>query len=155
MYKYQQRVEQRIKELNLKKVYFTQINNLIADAIFLPLSVAYIWEYCKTQVTDWELGDIFFERESVEDYLKKIDNPDILALSTYVWNWDITCQLARAVKKKYPNCKIVMGGPQVPFKQSWLEDNTDLCDIIVTYAGERAFAEILKGNYTYLSLIHI
>ena len=42
-----------------------------------------------------------------------------------------------------------MGGPQVPFKQSWLEDNTDLCDIIVTYAGERAFAEILKGNYTY------
>lgn len=133
----------------MKKVYFTQINNLIADAIFLPLSVAYIWEYCKTQVTDWELGDIFFERESVEDYLKKIDNPDILALSTYVWNWDITCQLARAVKKKYPNCKIVMGGPQVPFKQSWLEDNTDLCDIIVTYAGERAFAEILKGNYTY------
>ena len=133
----------------MKKVYFTQINNLIADAIFLPLSVAYIWEYCKTQVTDWELGDIFFERESVEDYLKKIDNPDILALSTYVWNWDITCQLARAVKKKYPNCKIVMGGPQVPFKQSWLEDNPDLCDIIVTYAGERAFAEILKGNYTY------
>ena len=133
----------------MKKVYFTQINNLIADAIFLPLSVAYIWEYCKTQVTDWELGDIFFERESVEDYLKKIDNPDILALSTYVWNWDITCQLARAVKKKYPNCKIVMGGPQVPFKQSWLEDNTDLCDIIVTYAGERAFAEILKGNFTY------
>ena len=93
----------------MKKVYFTQINNLIADAIFLPLSVAYIWEYCKTQVTDWELGNIFFEREFVEDYLKKIDNPDILALSTYVWNWDITCQLARAVKKKYPNCKIIMG----------------------------------------------
>ena len=133
----------------MKKVYFTQINNLIADATFLPLSVCYVWEYCKTQVTDWELGGILFERESVEDYLKKIVNPDILALSTYVWNWDITCELARAVRKKYPNCKIVMGGPQVPFKQSWLEDNPDLCDIIVTYAGERAFAEILKGNYTY------
>ena len=28
----------------MKKVYFTQINNVIAEATFLPLSVAYVWE---------------------------------------------------------------------------------------------------------------
>ena len=139
----------------MKKVYFTQINNVIADAIFLPLSVAYIWEYCKTQVDDWELGNIFFEREPIDNYLKKIDNPDIFALSTYVWNWDISTKLARAVKIKYPNCKIVMGGPQVPYKQDWLKNNTDICDIIVTYAGERAFSEILKGNYTYPGIMTV
>lgn len=40
----------------MNKVYFTQINNVIAEATFLPLSVAYVWEYCRTQVDNWELG---------------------------------------------------------------------------------------------------
>ena len=55
----------------MKKVYFAQINNVIAEATFLPLSVAYVWEYCKTQVDDWELGNIIFERDTVENYLKE------------------------------------------------------------------------------------
>lgn len=136
-------------EVMMKKVYFTQINNLIADAIFLPLSVAYIWEYCKANVEDWELGGILFERKTVDEYMENIVDPDVFAISTYVWNWNISRELAKAVKTKYPNCTIVMGGPQVPYKQEWLKSNRDICDVIVTYAGERAFAEVLKGNLTY------
>jgi len=133
----------------MKRIYLTQINNVIAEATFLPLSVAYIWEYCKTQIDNWELGGILFERDSVKNYLKEIVDPDVFAISTYVWNWNISRELARAVKQKYPNCLIVMGGPQVPYKKEWLLENTDICDVIVTYAGERAFAEILKGNLDY------
>lgn len=139
----------------MKRIYLTQINNVIAEATFLPLSVAYVWEYCKTQVSDWELGDIFFERDAIENYLKQIEDPDIFAISTYVWNWNISKELARSVKQKYPNCLIVMGGPQVPYKQSWLKVNQDICDIIVTYAGERAFAEILKGNFNYPGIMTV
>ena len=131
----------------MKKIYFTQVNNLISEAVFLPLSVAYIWEYCKANVSGWELGDILFERDTIENYLQKIVDPDVVGISTYVWNWNISRELARAIKKKYPNCIIVMGGPQVPYKQEWLRKNRDICDIIITYAGERAFAEVLKGNY--------
>lgn len=132
----------------MKKIYLTQINNVIAEATFLPLSVAYVWEYCRLNTEDWELGDIIFERDTVENYLNNITDPDIFAISTYVWNWDISRELAKAVKQKYPNCMIVMGGPQVPYKQSWLKENRDVCDVIVTYAGERTFLEILKGNLT-------
>ena len=103
--------------------YFTQINNVIADATFLPLSVAYVWEYCQTQVSDWKLGGILFERDTVVNYLSQINSPDVFAISTYVWNWDISRELARAVKTKWPNCLIVMGGPQVPAKQQWLKEN--------------------------------
>jgi hypothetical protein len=110
-------------EVMMKKVYFTQINNLIADAIFLPLSVAYIWEYCKANVEDWELGGILFERKTVDEYMENIVDPDVFAISTYVWNWNISRELARAVKTKYPNCTIVMGGPQVPYKQEWLRQS--------------------------------
>lgn len=133
----------------MKKIYLTQINNVIAEATFLPLSVAYVWEYCKSQNVDYELGNIIFERDTVENYLSKIDNPDVFAISTYVWNWNISRELARAVKKKYPNCLMVMGGPQVPYKQEWLRENRDICDVIVTYAGEKTFAELLKGNFQY------
>ena len=133
----------------MKNIYFTQINNVIADATFLPLSVAYLWEFCKTQkdITDnWQLGGILFERDTVEGYLNQIEDPDVLAVSTYVWNWQISQDLAKAVKQKYPNCKVIMGGPQVPYKQKWLKENKDKCDYIATYAGERTFVELLRGN---------
>ena len=133
----------------MKKIYFTQINNIIAEATFLPLSVAYVWEFCKTQtdiMEHWELGGIIFERDTIENYVAQIQDPDILAISTYVWNWQASQDLAKAVKEKYPDCTVVMGGPQVPYKRQWLEDNSDKCDIIITYAGERTFAEILRGN---------
>lgn len=136
----------------MKKVYFAQINNLIADATFLPLSVAYVWEYCRTLpeiAQKWSLGGILFERDTVESYMKSIVDPDVFAFSTYVWNWTITQELAKAVKTQYPNCIIVFGGPQVPYKQEWLQSNKEICDLIVTYAGEKPFAEILKGNYDY------
>jgi putative methyltransferase len=132
----------------MKKVYFAQINNVIADATFLPLSAAYVWAYCNENVEGWELGDILFERQPIDEYLTQITDPDVFAISTYVWNWDISRELARAVRKKWPSCLIVMGGPQVPAKKEWLRENRDICDLIVTYAGERAFAELLNGNYT-------
>jgi putative methyltransferase len=142
----------------MKTVYFAQINNVIAEAIFLPLSAAYVWEYCRSQAdisTNWKLGNIIFERDTVENYLDQIHDPDIFAFSTYVWNWEITKKLALAIKQKYPNCTIVMGGPQVPYKQSWLKENSDICDIIVTYAGEKTFAEILRGNLTHPGIMTI
>ena len=140
----------------MKKVYFAQINNLIADAVFLPLSVAYVWEYCKTQpdiMENWELGGILFERQSVSEYIKNIKDPDVFAFSTYVWNWAITVELAIEVKKLYPTCLIVFGGPQVPYTKEWLNQNRNICDLVVTYAGEKPFAEILRGNYSYAGII--
>lgn len=140
----------------MKKVYFAQINNVIAEAIFLPLSVAYIWEYCRSLPeikNNWSLGGILFERQTVGEYLLEIENPDVFAFSTYVWNWTITRELAKAIKIKYPNCLIVFGGPQVPYQTEWLNNNKDICDLIVTYAGEKPFAEILKGNFTYPGII--
>lgn len=140
----------------MKKIYFAQVNNVIADAIFLPLSVAYIWEYCKTIpeiCNNYQLGKIIFERDSIENYMNEIVDPDVFAFSTYVWNWNITQKLAIEIKKKYPNCLIIFGGPQVPYKKEWLMENRHMCDYIVTYAGEKPFAEILLGNINYPGVI--
>lgn len=140
----------------MKRIYFSQINNIIAEATFLPLSVAFVWEYCNSQKDiseNWILGDIFFERDTVENYLKDVIDPDVFAISTYVWNWNISRELAKEIRTRWPDCLIVMGGPQVPYKEEWLAENRDICDLIVTYAGERTFAEILRGNYTAPGII--
>ena len=41
----------------MKTLYLFQINNVIAEATFLPLSAAYVWQYCSDQ------EDIFFGME--------------------------------------------------------------------------------------------
>lgn len=140
----------------MKTVYFAQINNTIAEAVFLPIASAYIWEFCNSHDDirrDWTLGKIFFERMEVDEYLNDVRDPDVFAFSTYVWNWEITQTLAIEVKKRFPACTVVFGGPQVPYTADWLKSNRHMCDLIVTYAGELPFLEILRGNHLYPGII--
>ena len=65
----------------MKKIYLTQINNVIAEATFLPLSVAYVWEYCHANVEGIELGDIIFERDTVENYMKNIKCRHLISIT--------------------------------------------------------------------------
>ena len=39
--------------------------------------------------------------------------PHIVAMSSYVWNWEYNKLLATQIKKVYPDCEIVVGGPNV------------------------------------------
>ena len=47
---------------------------------------------------------------------KKIDNPDIIALSNFVWNTQLNHTLAKEIKKRYPKCKVIFGGLGNPNK---------------------------------------
>jgi hypothetical protein len=47
----------------MKKVYFAQINNIITAAVFLPLSVACVWEYCRLQPDISEVWITYFLKE--------------------------------------------------------------------------------------------
>ena len=46
----------------------------------------------------------------------KIDNPDIIALSNFVWNTQLNHKLAKEIKKRYPKCKVIFGGLGNPNK---------------------------------------
>lgn len=39
------------------------------------------------------------------------DNPDIAAFSVSLWNLNFSINLAREIKKEYPQCRIIFGGP--------------------------------------------
>lgn len=72
------------------------------------------------------------------------EQPNILALSVFIWNEEDQYALARAVKKALPNTVIVIGGPQV---DAWKKQNFFVqhpyIDYVVYGDGEKAFQQIL------------
>ncbi|MDY6915030.1 MAG: DUF4080 domain-containing protein [Candidatus Cloacimonadota bacterium] len=72
-------------------------------------------------------------------------HPDIIGFSVYIWNSNIYKLLIADVKKVLPNCKIILGGPEVTYSASfWLEEFKDI-DYIVKGAGEEGFRYILTN----------
>ena len=110
---------------------------------WLPYTVGTIWAY--SQQFDhirnhFNLGEIFFKREPIDSVLNRLDNPKVCGFSIYVWNENYCLELAKQIKMRWPQCQIVVGGPQV--SSSWTKHS--LVDAIVLNEGERCFVTILE-----------
>ena len=136
-----------------KNIYFSQVNYSTGSGKFkgywFPYSVATIWAYVQQfeWVTDnFQLQELLFKRETPEELLDRIEEPHIFCFSNYVWNYEYNKKIAEAVKKKYPNCLISFGGPQVtkfPKEKKFFE-NHPYVDTISLGEGERNFLTILE-----------
>lgn len=133
----------------VRRVYLAQPNYRFGANAFLPYSVGRIWAYAQTIPeirTNYGLGAMIWQREDISAWMRGASGwtPDVLALSCYLWNWEYNKRLARAVRERWPNCLIVMGGPQVPNETSEAFWSQTSADIVVHGEGERAFAAILQ-----------
>jgi putative methyltransferase len=136
-----------------KNIYFSQVNYSTGSGKFkgywFPYSVATIWAY--VQQFEWvtenfQLQELLFKRETPEELLDRIEEPHIFCFSNYVWNYEYNKKIAEAVKKKYPNCLISFGGPQVTKrpKENKLFENHPYIDTISHGEGERNFLLLLE-----------
>jgi radical SAM superfamily enzyme YgiQ (UPF0313 family) len=110
---------------------------------YLPYSIGCIVAYAKQFVDirdNWNFGELFFKREDPVEVVKRLDNPKVCAFSSYVWNEVISQEIAKEVRKQYPDCIIVWGGPQVGPE----DYDLDWCDIVIKAEGERNFVNILR-----------
>lgn len=132
----------------MKNLYLAQPNYRFGENAFLPYSVARLWAYCQSQpdiACSWNLAGLLPFRDPINDVISGMEKapPDCLGLSVYIWNESYCLALARAVRAKYPECLIVMGGPQIPNTgDEWLT----YADILVHGEGEQAMASILRGE---------
>lgn len=111
---------------------------------WLPYSVGCIWAYAQqySEIQEnFELTALHYRRRPVEEVLNSIDNPTVAGFSCYNWNEEYCLEIARAIKKRWPQCVIVFGGPQTGFNHSDL----DFIDSIVMAEGEYAFVKILQS----------
>lgn len=78
------------------------------------------WEWCEP-VLDFEFDTI----EEFTDYVIDSRQPDVLVLGVYVWNEELCLELGRRVKERLPNCKVIIGGPQISFLRdpSWFSQH--------------------------------
>lgn len=135
----------------MKNVYLFELSDVFANQVYLPYSSGVVWSYCnaKPEVNEnYRLKDWFYYRENLQEILNKIENPDVLGFSCFMWNWNLNCDIARAVKEKYPNCLIVFGGQHQPMsdRSAGFFNEHPYVDILVHHEGEESFYEILKEN---------
>ena len=113
---------------------------------WVPYSVGCIWSYAQQFVditNNFKLSGLIFRREKVENILEKFKQnpPDICGFSVYAWNEKYCMYVAEQIKKHYPACKMVFGGPQI--NSSTLENW--FVDTIVLAEGEETFVKILRS----------
>jgi len=132
-------------------LYLVQVVDKYGPNSFLPLAVSYQWMYAKADIqvsTNWQVADVLIRKIPVKEYVANIkQTPDIVAMSCYVWNWEYNQALAKELKRVYPDCTVIVGGPNVDKRNKQFFDDYPMFDVAVMGEGEPAFRSILK-RYT-------
>ncbi|MBR0414506.1 MAG: radical SAM protein [Clostridia bacterium] len=130
----------------MKKLYFVQAGfSFSKTLVYLPYAAGCLMA---TAFSDGEIAsyfeqnDIIFQRDTIENNLDRIHQPDIVAFSNYFWNVNYNKTLAKKIKEKYPDCLIVFGGHNV-VGDSFALQTDDFIDVIIRGEGEIAFKQLL------------
>lgn len=118
------------------------------EGYWLPYSVGCLWSYAKQfawVVKNYNLADIVFRREPIDDFVARHNRIDVAFFSCYMWNWEYNKKLAQQIKQKFPQCFIVMGGPQVTDKPTHkFFTEHQYVDSVCLTEGEETFTQILE-----------
>tara|TARA_B110000211_G_scaffold80260_1_gene94074 strand:+ start:683 stop:2539 length:1857 start_codon:yes stop_codon:yes gene_type:complete len=115
---------------------------------YFPYSVGVVWSYASTFKSieeNYDLKEIIFLKESLEDIIARLDNPSVFAVSAYIWNENYNIHLAKAVKDKWPDCKIIVGGPSVPNNNPDFFTKNPWIDYLIHHEGEISFSGLLRS----------
>ncbi len=130
-----------------REIYFNEFNILMENAAYLPIVSGILQSYASkfTKVTDnYRFMPFIFYRHHQDEVLAQYNNPSVAAFSASMWNEQLNLKVAELVKRKFPDCLIVFGGPQVPYDAEDYFARHPFIDIGVRGEGEEAFAEILE-----------
>ena len=135
----------------MKNIYMVQVSfEMPGDNIirYFPYSVGVVWSYASTFKSikeNYDLKEIVFLKEPLEDIVSRLDKPDVFVLSAYIWNENYNINLAKAVKDKWPECKIVVGGPSVPNNDPNFFIKNPWIDYLIHHEGEISFSGLLRS----------
>ena len=90
----------------------------------------------------------------VESFAHKliIEKPDVVAFSTYIWNITKTLEICRIIKENH-HCTIVLGGPEVAYRQKDVLMKYDFIDFVLSGEGEWIFPDFLDNMNGDLSVV--
>ena len=135
------------------------VHNLInsRDIWTIPLNICNISSYSKSFFGDQIEIHLF---KFPDLMLKAIDKfqPDIVGLSNYLWNFELSKKIIEIVKEKYPKAVTVMGGPNITQTKEKMTEffNQSKVDFYISFHAEEPFkcivGAMLKENYRFENL---
>ena len=130
----------------LKNIYFVQTGMLYGDNAYLPYTAGCVAAYAMHNPVireSYRLGHFTFLRAPVAQVVASFEEPFLVAFSNYVWNFEYHKALARAVKERWPGCRILFGGHQVLNGSSRQLEEYPFVDFLIRGAGEIPFEKLL------------
>ena len=118
------------------------LTTLNAKYIHMNLAIRLLYELNKEhEGLDWKEFTIKEDKNGIAEECSKYA---IVAFSCYIWNITQTLEVAKKIKVLNPNCKILLGGPEVSY--DW-KDVIALAEVdyIIIGEGETPFTEFLNS----------
>ena len=130
-------------------IQMAQLNSGYGKQQYLPYSVGMLTSYLKQYAVLWnqcEFRPFLYKRDAVKTVVDQIGKVDLLGLSCYMWNYRLNMALAEEVRRRHPDCLIVVGGPHVPDRLDDFFDRHPYLDVAVHGEGEITFYEVVKAR---------
>lgn len=116
-----------------------------------PLGISYVLSYAKHRFGTYFNFELFKFPNSLSKRLSQV-SPMMLCFSNYSWNRSLSYKFASAVKREYPNCVTVFGGPNFPTnmqeKQNFMLRHSNV-DFYVELEGEIGFSDLIRNLIKY------
>lgn len=128
-------------------VGWVQINNSFSGQSYLPLSVGFLQAYAQQHAhapERYRFLPAIYRRERVSLAVSKLSEADIIGFSVYVWNRNLSLEIARRLKAECPDRLVVFGGPQVPDRAEVFLREHPWVDLVCHGEGELIFAQVLE-----------
>jgi len=134
----------------MKNVYMAQMSLELpgSNYYYYPYSVGVVWAYATTQegiVENYTLGGLYSVKEPIEQLVDRMVEPAVVGLSSYVWNVAYNEALAKAIKSRYPQCKMIIGGAETPNKSEDFFEDKPYIDYLIHQEGEISFTGLLQS----------
>ena len=101
------------------------------------INIGFIASYLKSKLKDKISIELFKYPNDLLSHIKK-QPPDILGLSNYSWNSNLSENFAKIAKKFNPNCVVLQGGTNFPHETDQQKiSSTDLTQIFTLCLRER------------------
>jgi radical SAM superfamily enzyme YgiQ (UPF0313 family) len=135
------------RETNPIRIGLAQFNNSFSGQNYLPYSVGLLQAYAQRHApmpSRYEFLLPLYKRLAVRDAVASLREADVVGFSVYVWNIQLSLEVARRLKAERPDVLLVFGGPQVPDQaEAFLRENPWI-DVACHGEGERVFLDLLE-----------
>lgn len=123
-----------------------QSNETLALTYNPPLGLIYIASMLELNGYDSIVLDLCRTNANIYHVLEVIseEKPVVVGISTYTENIDIAINYSKIIKSKYPNIKIVFGGPHSSLQPEY-GTKSKYVDFVIIKEGEATFLELVEA----------